>query len=340
MIDCLLGKSYSPDPAMDWSSLVEQIRLHRLGPMMLRHLPDDVPPFVRAQLNEQKKQAAFEALRTLQERDVLLQSLDEAQCQPVVLLKGAVTGWLVYPDPTLRPMTDLDVLVDRSNASAVAEVLRGRGYEAIETHPTRAVSRAHVYERLFAKTLVADTVLQAVDVHIGFAQHHRYPIDYDAVLQRIEPFEQGGPSAYRLNDVDHLLHLAIHMARDQFMGSLRHLLDIHLWITNRPPLWAALIERAMEWGAQGTLFMTLQLTHEVFGTAVPAPVLSALDPGGLRGRFLRWWHRPTDDRLIRWDVGIRIAQAMALIPLMDKPIQRARFVGQYAWLRSRDVLSR
>jgi len=340
MIDCLVGKNHRPVPAMDWSRLVEQIRLHRLGPMVLRDLPDDVPRFVREQLTEQKKQAAFEALRTLQERDTLLHALNSAQCQPIVLLKGAVTGWLVYPDPTLRPMTDLDVLVERSQAGAVAEVLREHGYSSIETHPTRAASRERVYERLFAKTLVTDTVLQAVDVHTSFAQNHRYPIDYAAVLGRIVPFEQGGASAFRLDDVDHLLHLAIHMARDQFMGSLRHLLDIHLWVTQRPPAWPMVIERATEWGAQSTLFMALQLTCEVFGTAVPETALSVLDPGGLRSRFLRWWHRPTDERLIRWDVGIRIAQAMALMPLMDKPIQRARFVGQYAWLRSRDVWTR
>jgi len=340
MADWAVGKANCAPDSQDWDAFVEQVRWHRLGPMVLRHLPADAPSAVRTGLLRQKKQVAFESVRTLKERDAILNALQGAGVEPVVLLKGAVTGWLVYPDPTLRPMADLDVLVDRGQQALVTEGLQSLGYKRIDTHPTRKVSGSRVYEQLFARSLVADTVLQAVDVHTGFAQQSRYPVDYSAVIRRAVGFAQGGPHAYRLDDVDHLLHLAIHMARDQFMGPLRQLLDVHLWVSQQPLSWDIVVARATQWGARSTLFMALQLANTVFETPVPGDVLVALDPGGVRGRFLRWWHRPTEERLIRWDVGIRMAQVMALFPLMDQSLQRARFAGEYAWLRSRDVLGR
>ncbi len=332
------GNPAPPPPDVDWQSIVDQAIRARVGPMVLRTIHDLAPPAMVAQLEERACRIAFEGLRILQERDHVLQALQDATIGPVILLKGAVTGWLVYPDPIARAMTDVDILVPLAQEQATANTLVRLGYNPIDTHPNRPVSARVVYEHLFARELVPGRVLQPVDVHTGFAQPARYPVPYDAVIQRAIPFEEGGPGAYRLDDVDHLLHMAIHMSRDQFLGPLKHLLDVHLWVLRGGFCWDTLVERAQRWGAAGSLATTLRLSADVLGTPIPTRAVHALHPSGIRGRFLRWWHRPTEERMVRWDVGIRAAQIMALAPLMDQPTQRARFLSEYVWLRTRDVL--
>jgi len=47
---------------------------------------------------------------------------------PVILLKGAALAQTLYPDPALRPMSDLDLLVHPSAVSSAQRVLEYIGY--------------------------------------------------------------------------------------------------------------------------------------------------------------------------------------------------------------------
>ena len=326
-------------PDVRWLRVAEMARRGRVEPIALHRGRSFAPPRVIAGWETSARKVAFTGLRSLGERDRLLTALDGADVGPVVLLKGAVLGWLAYPDPLLRSMNDLDLLVAERFRERAADVLRDVGYRHVQLFADRPISADRYHEQLFGRELVPGRVNQAVEIHTGFVQTFRHAVDYEAVLERAVPFPPGGATAFRLDDADQLLHLALHMAREQFLTPLKHLLDVHLWIGRGGLDWDAVIRRARAWGAATAVGEALRLTRRLFSTFVPAEVMNALRPSGLRGALLRVWHSPRQGRLVRREVGMRTAQVLALLPLLDDTQQRLRFLGRYATQRLGDAIS-
>ena len=327
----------TPPPGVSWDAVVDVARAGRVEALVLRAIRSSAPKAVCDQLEPRAKKVAFSALRALGERDRVLVAMNDAAVDPVVLLTGAVVAWLTYPDPLLRSTNDLDILVRRDQAAPAHGAMLAAGYTEVDLFGAREASAAAYHERLYGRELVAGRVRQPVEVHTGFAQHFRHDIDYDAVIARALPFPEGGPHAYRLDNADQLIHLAVHLAREQFLSPFKHLLDVHLWVERGGIDWSAVISRSLAWGAATSVAETLRLSTMVFGTQVPSEAQIALAPGGLRGRWLRWWHAPSSTGMTRRPVSMRFAQALALMPLLDTTAQRARFVAQYARLRLKDV---
>jgi Uncharacterised nucleotidyltransferase len=76
----------------------------------------------------------------------------------VLLRKGAHLVPLLYRDPGLRPMSDIDMLVRPDAAGEVAEILRGRGYAAGRLLPDRSAivaqpRRVQLFWRLHTNNL-------------------------------------------------------------------------------------------------------------------------------------------------------------------------------------------
>jgi hypothetical protein len=54
---------------------------------------------------------------------------------PCIGLKGISLSRMIYPNPTVRPMIDIDILVQKETLSGVDEVVRALGYEATSNQP-------------------------------------------------------------------------------------------------------------------------------------------------------------------------------------------------------------
>lgn len=65
---------------------------------------------------------------SLQELRALLERLDDRQI-PVVVLKGCALAATLYPDVSLRPLSDIDLLVPQWQFNPVRQVITARGYE-------------------------------------------------------------------------------------------------------------------------------------------------------------------------------------------------------------------
>jgi len=264
-----------------------------------------------------------------------------ATLEPVVtravVLKGHAIAPLVYPDPALRSTNDIDLLIRREDAAAANAALRATGYVETNLFPDRPESRERYHERVLSRELVPGRVRQPVELHTGFAQSFRHTIPYPRLIERAVPRGGGG---FRLSDEDQLLHFAAHSGREQFLGPLKQLLDVHLWVIHRPLCWRTISRRAIQYGLATTLWETLRLTRALFGTPLPPEVGLAIGPGPLRRRWLRWWHTPGDHGLTRFPASMRTAQVAALLPLLDHGRDRLRFVGTYAAIRLSDLVSR
>ena len=112
-----------------WASFPAEAERHGMGPLAYRHLQDAgvcLPTTVSMALmgsylrhrhdNQVRARVLAQVVGAL-----------EADGIPVIVVKGGALAHLLYPDPALRPMSDLDLLVDTSDLDRAAGVLRELG---------------------------------------------------------------------------------------------------------------------------------------------------------------------------------------------------------------------
>lgn len=110
-----------------WGTLVERAAAFGLAPLVASHLRSagvEVPPGVHRRLQAVRLQER----RRLQVRQEVLREVVDwlaARSVPCLALKGAVVGPLLYPDPSLRATTDLDLLLPHTEARGAWEAMRG-----------------------------------------------------------------------------------------------------------------------------------------------------------------------------------------------------------------------
>lgn len=116
----------------DWPGLVHLATDHRLTPLLYRRLRDigiGLPTVVRRTLAgawaRQRTVSAAQAATLAELGAAFARSGIE-----MVVLKGGALAHLVYPEPALRPMEDLDLLVSSDQAASARELLRDCGFNA------------------------------------------------------------------------------------------------------------------------------------------------------------------------------------------------------------------
>ena len=200
----------------DWSSLAEQLATHRLGPLLhwqIKEYGIAVPTPVRRLLTGlYLRQRGVANIQT----DILcsvLERFDNAGISSVVL-KGGALAHQHYPEPALRPMDDLDILVHASDLQQARDELIAIGL--------RAGKPRNRYERRLHHWPVAHAVRNGVRIQIEM--HWRVlntrlgggALDLDALNQPLSTFSVVERTAMTLR-------------LDQFIGTqiqrLRHLSD-------------------------------------------------------------------------------------------------------------------
>lgn len=111
-----------------WDDLPTQAERHGMGPLLWYHLrEEDIPQATRRALlglylrdralNQIHAQALLELLDLLGKKDI----------RPLVL-KGLALAWQAYPDPALRPVSDIDLFLVKDDLLPAMEALRQAGY--------------------------------------------------------------------------------------------------------------------------------------------------------------------------------------------------------------------
>ena len=145
MLLALIAKSEFVDsgttPALDnnaWARLDALAAAHRVQPMLdwLHGTDPGVPESIRQGWRNARRLAAAEALLIGRELTRTVDLLNEAGLAPVAL-KGAWLAWHAYPEPSLRPMRDIDLLLPDDTASAAFHCLVQADYR--EAAPGAAV---------------------------------------------------------------------------------------------------------------------------------------------------------------------------------------------------------
>ena len=115
-----------------WDDVLVQAETHVLTSLLYTHLQAaeiSIPTAIKKQLQARAMQHSH--ANRVRGR-VLAEILDAFQVAgiPILVLKGAALAYLVYPEPGLRPMRDVDVLVSPAQVRQAQTLLGELGFNA------------------------------------------------------------------------------------------------------------------------------------------------------------------------------------------------------------------
>ena len=268
--DALVETALEPLKEAAWSEGVAVL----LGDRLAR--APGVPPAVRALcLDWSRTQAAAELGRRAR-LQLVLARLDAAGIRAMVLKGAALAQWL-YPRPSLREFSDVDLLFgSRADAERAGEALATLGYAM----PYRAGRFRH------------EVLCRSDDGGLDLDLHWRL-IDwpalgalpgFDALWAARIPLPGLGGAAFGLSARHALLHACVHRASNLSAGlgdRLKWLYDLHLLAgaLGQSSGWDDFVEAARRARACGICSEGLSATATLFHTPVPGAVMRALDEG-------------------------------------------------------------
>ena len=259
-----------------WEAVGAVIESERIGPLLHQTAGPIVAPPVAEQLHLSYHATALRNLLLLRELGMCLRALGAAAV-PVIVLKGAALIETVYGNPSLRPMGDVDLLVQRRNVAATRRVLDGLGYEArrSETHPGAVTEYEN--EVAFCKAGKIDTW---VDVHWGLfdSPYYQDRIAMDWFWETARPAPIADVPALVLGPEALLIHLCGHLALHHMHTGLLWWYDVaEVLAVYRAELdWPALLAHTEEYGLLLPVRTVLSRAVDEWGAAIPADVLLAL----------------------------------------------------------------
>lgn len=347
--------------ASQWDAVRMVARLEGVAPLLCCALersgwPEQVPRSVRDRLTVARYATAARNQLLYRELTHAVRVFSEPPAIPAVLLKGAALALTLYPDPALRPMSDLDVLVRADRIDQAVARLEADGY------------REH-------RRAMAPDLDQLVGHHVHLRSGRAFPIALEVhwtlassegavhapemvwFWEQAEPFQRPGapasasssspsPSAAALTlaPTAHLLYLAAHLAL--YHGAARAQLlwfyDIHLLVEREAERidWEELIQRARQFRWSAALGAALEGTRRRFGTGLPPGVAAELRGHGdgqiawlVRRRAARLQTRATNlfSRVasLGWPGRLRLIRSVVL---PSPAYVRWRYEPQPSWL--------
>jgi hypothetical protein len=243
-----------------WERMAAAARAASLSPLLHRSLKDSVPetdPPAEV-LKRLRGDFMLSAIRAVRTEQALLPLLADCAAEglPVILLKGICLVATVYGDAALRPMGDVDILVEVKNIPRANNLLAKHGYAAEAGQEGMMADHLAPY---FAKNRIP------IELHFTIMNEATHPgldMDTGGLFSRAHPVKFRTASAWIMATEDQVVHLCDHMAAHHlFAKGLRGLVDIARTIAAAGESfgWDIFIARAKAWSAERSCALSITL---------------------------------------------------------------------------------
>ena len=196
----------------DWNSLVAEAEAHAVAPLLYRGLRDSgfsIPVEAKRKLyalvqrtgwaNEVRADALTEIIKACRDKDLSL-----------AVLKGSFLAHSMYPNPSLRTMSDIDLLAPPAQARAVQVTLAELGYSVPDHALSRYMSDHH---HLPGASIQRDGLTVSVEVHHdALSGDAPASITFENLTAPLQEFSVNDETASALGHQDQLRHLFHHMS--------------------------------------------------------------------------------------------------------------------------------
>lgn len=280
-----LGVTWTLD---QWCDVVDLAHQHGMAGLLLRAFsrqgwPTAMPAEVRGELHAIVYEATGHNLKLFTALASILVTLEPIT--PVIVLKGMALSEEFYHGATLRPSSDIDILVDKTALSAVQAALAQLGYDPIPSLAPELITELDPHLHLSGGP--GDDV--QLEVHwtlmSGSADWRAAPVQWFWEQQQAwQPpksyLQSGGMADYakRLNDTASLLYQAAHLVlrHGHDPARLIWIYDLHLLVSQGQIDWDLLVQQARVLGWEAALALALDEAQRYFGTHLPETVLPQL----------------------------------------------------------------
>jgi hypothetical protein len=278
----------APDSAV-WDDLVALAGRQRVRPLVHRRLAAvrgarSIPERVLQALEPIVRQTVLRNLRYHAEVAAIARALARDDVD-VLMLKGADLIATTYESPSLREMNDIDLLVRREHLALTVAAIGARGYRPHHEFSIEVETALRHHLTGFEKPGVASIEIHWTITNPTSAQ----AIDPASLWARATPMTLGGTRVLTLSREDLLLHLCFHASHQhQLRFGLRPFCDIAALVAREGAHldWPGLAERARTWRWERGVYLTLRLTRDLVGGAIPDAALDALKPAQVPTRIL------------------------------------------------------
>jgi len=310
---------------MDWPYFLDQTLSQQVicmvGRNLVRHVPRDKATLPHLWIYSAAYEANSRRNRSLfVEFGRILRALNQREVRYAVR-KGPSLCALVYDDPGIRRMSDLDVLIERESMDDAVEILTDLGYA--QGVPSPSGDRVIAHERrtqlfwavhlnnalpFLKPTSEPEVRWFEVDLCLDlFQKRSAGRVEVGAVLDRARPAVICGERSFALSPLDQLLDICLHLYKEatSYLSitqgrdlNLMRFIDVveSIRVTAQADL-DRLPRYVRDFGAERELYFALYHASLLNPGAVPIEVLKQLEPqdrgyldeyGELEGRTRRW----------------------------------------------------
>lgn len=255
----------------DWHALGKMARQHRLGPMLWNNSQAAVPPWPLPPAIADAWQESFRqsAMRSLNARRILsvIDGLLNGTSVRYAALKGAFLCQYAYPHPAMRPLRDIDILVEPDRAVEIFELLLRHNFvrpsDGLVDPATTAIEHKHLPPLYMAGPTRGSGLF--IEIHTRILQHIPATIvpgsldDVGALLGRAKRCDG---IAY-LSPTDTLLHLILHSVQDhEFNNGPLVFNDVALLLARSTIEWPRFWDMVDAHGCRPACVMVLELAAQ------------------------------------------------------------------------------
>jgi hypothetical protein len=241
------------------------------------------PPWLQEQVLNRQRFTAAQWLRWRLELRNIVQAFRRHGID-LILLKGAVLTSVAYPDPCLRSMSDLDLLVRPADVQRALRLIEAGGFGCPNyygsMHPELFSGRSAPATAEIAVPLQRSGTRAFVELHTQLeSAEPAYPVPTAVLWDGAEDVDLCGLTGRTLDKHEFLLHLIMHLSEHHlFEHGLRSLLDVHLWIERHHAQlnWRLIADQAARRGYAQWVYLTLRMVRDALATPVPDAALMAL----------------------------------------------------------------
>lgn len=257
-----------------WEPLLAAADLHCLEPLLARAVEaagaDAAPPAVLRRLRTSVRDGAMRALYFGDQLLRLTKALGDGGA-PSIALKGPALAESFYSDPALRPFSDLDLFVRKTDVPAAIATLNALGFSLA---PHLARLSPPLLTALTCEASLAGGDATLVDLHWEVApDDYPFRVTPEVLWRGACMTPQAGRGAVRaLTPEVLLLYLCVHGAKHRW-SRLIWLADVAR-LARKDPDWALAARIATEVGCERPLMLGLLLAHDLLAAPIPESLIA------------------------------------------------------------------
>lgn len=201
-------------------------------------------------------------------------------------LKGVSLSEYLYHDLGLRPVVDLDILVQPADFSKANELLLQRGYTRMLQEDT---IKGKIHKRMTHQWPYRHEARRVlVELHRQYVPKSRANrVGSERIWSRAQNMLLDGQSIQIMSPEDLLVYLSIHASKE-FWGSLLQVNDLASLIVQHPNLdWSAVIGIARANHSILRVLISLALTSTLLSVPLPQIIEAEIEKKGARGKIYK-----------------------------------------------------